>query len=493
MTTTTDEPDKMTTTIPPTPDESRLPNIDLPHTATNHLLRETIHDRIVGCIVGSALGDTIGLYTEFLSRERSREAYPSASFTLTGSQGPTPFLPDLHRAPKDPGHWTDDTDHALLLVLGYLHGASTDDDATGTRGPAFPTPIDLASRLLIWVQQGLKPLDTMPLGLGRLVSSVVSTKGFPDDPASVAREYWIKTGRTVAPNGSLMRTHPVGVMGVWKGEEETFEVAAGLSRTTHVDLRCVVACVIGSGLVRGLVRGEVVDEGGIDGVVERGVEWVRGLEKGEGDPELDVEELGRYVGAGVGSGDGTGSGDDVLEALKLDDPAAIGYVYKTLGSGVMLLRLAMRRVADSKGSLLAKDKLFEELITDLIMRGGDADTNACFAGAVLGAYLGYGKLPDHWKHGLLHGEWLMGKADAICQVLGVKGGRYVGEEDKDTWLDAGKGMIDQQEMEVKWMLLQQKAGQKIVEAKAKAEAAAKARSRSGWTGKLPWQGKDKAR
>lgn len=510
--------------------------------ATTYLLRQNLHDRIVGCLIGSALGDAIGLYTEFLSQEEAREAYPSGRFTLTGGnareggatgerRGPTPFLLDLHRAAKEEGHWTDDTDHALLLVLAFLHNSSTEPTPTPTETepepperegeeeakptgketkgngalggsapapPFFPTPKDLAPRLLTWVQQGLKPLDTMPMGLGRLVGSVVSTKGFQEDPTEIAHEHWVKTGRRIAPNGSLMRTHPLGVMGIFRSEEETFRAAAEVGRTTHADLRCVVGCVVGTGLVRGLLRGEVLDEWGVDGVIERGIEFTRREyeDEEEGGMDLDMGELGGYVyAAGGGTAAESVDGLDLLEGLKLDDPPAIGYVYKTLGSGVMLLRMAMRRMAKAQGSLSARARLFEELITDLIMRGGDADTNACFAGALLGAYLGYGFLPDHWKHGLLHGEWLMSKAEAMCRVLGALDGQYVGQEDKDTWPDAGKGMTTQQEMEARWMLLQQKAGKRMredVRKRDEAAAAAAAKRRfSGWTGRFPWQGREK--
>ncbi|KAK0738127.1 putative ADP-ribosylglycohydrolase [Schizothecium vesticola] len=436
----------------------------LPPTTTTPLLRSTLHDRLVGCLVGSALGDTIGLYTEFLSRPSVLAAYPSRTFTLL----PTPTLshPDLHRLSKPPAHWTDDTDHALLLVLAFLHTAHT------ASPPPLPSQTDLAVRLRVWAQQGLRALDTMPLGLGRLVGTVLATKGFDVEPARVAREAWEVGGRRVAPNGSLMRTHPLGVMCAWRGEEEAFAVAAEVSMVTHADPRCVVACVIGTGLVRGLVRGEVRDEEELRGVVERGRAWFVG---GQGDGEeevLDGEELRRHVEA------------ESLEELKLDEAEAIGYVYKALGSGVVVLHLAMRKMAEAEGGLLVRSKLFEKLITDLIMQGGDADTNACFAGALLGAYLGYGSLPDHWKHGLKHGEWLLGKAEALSQVMGLKTGKYNGQEDKDTLPDGGKG-ITQDEMEGRWMVLQAEVAKKMDEhAKASSSKPAKG---SGWHVSMPWQ------
>jgi ADP-ribosylglycohydrolase len=292
----------------------------------------------------------------------------------------------------------------------------------------------------------------MPLGLGRLVSSVVSTQGFESEPERVAREYWERTGRRVAPNGSLMRTHPLGVMCLWREEAEAFKVAAEISRVTHVDPRCVLACVIGTGLVRAVVRGEVQSERDVDGLIERAVEWYRAEGVLEGQ-DLDMEVLWRHV-----------KPDRGLEDLKLDEQGAIGYVYKTLGSGVVLLRTAIRETAENHDGLLHRAGLFEELITDLVMRGGDADTNACFAGAVLGGYLGYSALPDHWTNGLTHGKWLLSKADALCQILGLRDGGYDGKEDEDTEPHGGKPVLSQQDMEVRWMLFQQATAKKMTDA-----------------------------
>ncbi|AEO67622.1 uncharacterized protein THITE_2116497, partial [Thermothielavioides terrestris NRRL 8126] len=254
---------------------------------------------------------------------------------------------------------------------------------------------------------------------------------------------------------------------LWRAEGEAFALAAALSRVTHADPRCVLACVIGTGLVRALVRGAVSGEGEVDALVERAVEWCRG-EDAEGMAMVNVEELWRHV-----------KPDGGLEALQLDERAAIGYVYKTLGSGVVLLRMAMRRMAASQGGLLDRTRLFEELITDLVMRGGDADTNACFAGALLGGYLGYCALPDHWKHGLKHEAWLLGKAEALCQVLGLKDGEYNGKDDKDTEVHGGKPELSKEEMEVRWMLLQQAMVKKMEDA-AKAAASSAKDTSSRW-------------
>ena len=234
--------------------------LQLSQNGAQRLAREGLHDSIVGCLVGSALGDAVGLYTEFLSSDMSAAAYPLRKFVLSPESQATPFRRDSHRGPHRPGEWTDDTDHAMLLLLTCLHKDLETFD-----------PKDFAARLHIWVQFGFLPLDTLPLGLGRTVGAIVRTKTYLDDPEATARRHWINSKYNAAPNGSLMRTHPVGLVCLDKGLDETFEIAAAFSAVTHVDPRCVVSCAIGTALVRGLVLREVCKEADIDSVIDAAI------------------------------------------------------------------------------------------------------------------------------------------------------------------------------------------------------------------------------
>ncbi|KAL7929691.1 ADP-ribosylglycohydrolase domain-containing protein [Trichoderma chlorosporum] len=407
--------------------------------ALEAMAREMMHDRIVGCLFGSALGDAIGLYTEFLSGDMARLAYLSQKFTLCPRSEATPFRRDTHRDPNVPGEWTDDTDHAMCILLSYLH-----------KDGKVMDPQDFASRLHIWVRMGLRALDTLPLGLGRTVGAIVRSKTFLDDPEGTARKHWRNTNCKIAPNGSIMRTHPLGLMCIHKSLDDTFQIAADYSVVTHVDPRCIISCAIGTGLIRGLVRQEIYEEEHIDHIVSKAVAWysiyrTRQIEKDatcKDEPELDLEELNRHVKVSD------------LSELELDDMYKIGYTYKTFGSGVHLLRLAMRELAAPESRLSTQKRIFERLITDLIMRGGDADTNACFAGALLGTYLGYKVLPPHWRDGLVHGEWLMKKSEGLSILLGIGQGSYSGAQDKDTAPDGGRGWLTESQLEEKVMLLQ---------------------------------------
>lgn len=385
-------------------------------------------DKLYGSLIGSALGDTIGLYTEFLSKTQSAKAYPNRTFTLTEPH--TRPYPDAHRLQFEPCGWTDDTDQALLILLSYLHIKSNNLDTDLAK--------EFAARLKLWVNRGLPALDRDAFDIGLLVGAVANDARFLDDPARVATERWVQSGRHAAPNGSLMRTHPIGVIGVNLTEEQTWRLATRVGRTTHVDPRCVVACCVSVGLVRQLIRGQIVDEKGMDAAIERAYEWVRGqpeimnpgrskeLSEAQVRKHLDRREFERHVYA------------ETLEELQLDDSGKMGYVYKCLGAAVFTLRVAIRRTtrATIGVGMAGKGQLFEKLIVQLIMEGGDADTNGAVAGALLGAYVGYANLPPHWKLGLAHNEWFMTKIERLAIGVGVVPGKL--DNGWDEAADGGK-------------------------------------------------------
>lgn len=238
-----------------------------------------------------------------------------------------------------------------------------------------------------------------------------------------------------------MRTHPIGVLGVGMEEEVCWRLAAGVGMTTHADPRCTVACCISVGLIRGILRGEIFTEADVDEAIEKAYDWVLSqpdlinpglsteLTEWEIKRHLDRKEFERHVYA------------TTYADLRLDNHKEMGYVYKCLGSAVLTLRFCIRASTSS----LPPKTLFEDLMTDLIMEGGDSDTNGAAAGALIGAYLGYANLPAHWALGLAHREWLSSKILRLTKVLGIVEGK-VGEE-ADEKPDGGKGLMNRDELE----------------------------------------------
>ncbi|KFY31206.1 hypothetical protein V493_01314 [Pseudogymnoascus sp. VKM F-4281 (FW-2241)] len=412
-------------------------------------VRITAHDKAVGAIIGSALGDAIGLYTEFLPRAECLRAYPTGHFSLLEADL-TPFREDSHRDKFEPGEWTDDTDQSLALILSFVHNYRIGS------GSAPVKASDIAQRLQIWVTQGLRCLDRPPLGIGMTTGRVLKHPEYLHDPEAVALACWVRSGRSIAPNGSLMRTHPLGVMCAGRTLEETFQIATDVGRVTHVDPRCVVSCCLVTALVRGIIRGEVASEADLDALIEASFAWVDGNKELRNPTGKSRDEEGSVTMEGVEGVESTLTGEEyrkhcyakTLRELELDD-RTMGYVFKCLGSAVLTLRFAIR---EGLGLHSGSTELFETLITNLVMEGGDADTNACVAGALVGSWVGYSRLPRHWSKGMKNVEWLVVKAEAVSFKSGIMrpgpdARVRMWPDNVDTALDGNKGMLNEEQLE----------------------------------------------
>jgi predicted nucleotidyltransferase len=70
-------------------------------------------DRIAGCIFGAAIGDAIGVATEFMDRDEANFHYrPPLQYG--------DIVQDRHRIKFRRGHWTDDTYQGLVIMLSML-------------------------------------------------------------------------------------------------------------------------------------------------------------------------------------------------------------------------------------------------------------------------------------------------------------------------------------------------------------------------------------
>ena len=56
-------------------------------------------------------------------------------------------------------------------------------------------------------------------------------------------------------------------------------------------------------------------------------------------------------------------------------------------------------------------------ILKIVLSGGDADTNAAVAGAILGAKFGINQIPEEWKDGLLYASMLHNKVQEFYAMV----------------------------------------------------------------------------
>ncbi|MBI3371403.1 MAG: ADP-ribosylglycohydrolase family protein [Betaproteobacteria bacterium] len=321
-------------------------------------MNEKLADRIRGVLYGQAVGDALGLGTEFLSRAQVIEYYPH------GLRDYADIVRDHHRSHWERGDWTDDTDQMLCILDSLLATRVVDER-------------DIAARLRDWALAG-------GMGMGQTTASVLCDAAYLRDPAAVARRVWEETARRSAANGAIMRT---SVLGVWQYPfpERVREQTERVCRITHCDPRCIASCVALCHAISALLE----DALPLETILEAAA-----LAAARHDPGVR-ECFSRTQ-------------DDTLASLDLDEGLGegeanrIGYTYTALEAGLWALRHA---------------RSFEDGILRVVHEGGDADSNGAVAGALLGARFGFSAMPARWVAGLARGAELEERVSRFVDVL----------------------------------------------------------------------------
>lgn len=181
-----------------------------------------INDKIKGVIFGQAVGDALGLGTEFMTKQEVNRFYPN------GLTDYDQIIQDYHRKRWMKGDWTDDTEMMLCIANAIIE----DKD------------IKLST-----IAQNFKDwFNGNQLGIGSNTFKVLSFKDYTDDPQKAAEIIWKLTGERSAANGAIMRT---SIVGLWKDDTERH--ATEICKLTHYDPRCVGSCAIISLLINNLV------------------------------------------------------------------------------------------------------------------------------------------------------------------------------------------------------------------------------------------------
>jgi ADP-ribosylglycohydrolase len=173
----------------------------------------------------------------------------------------------------------------------------------------------------------------------------------------VAKLVWEMSRRQSAANGGLMRTSIVGAL-----PNDVEKAAADICRLTHYDPRCVGSCVIASELIHSLIYDS------------QPITYQQMVEIGE---KYD-ERIKEYISL---------SREADIRTLGLQEEKSMGYTLKTLAVGLWTYWNCFS---------------FEEGLLTVVNAGGDADTNAAVACAILGAKYGYSSIPKEYIDGLLN-------------------------------------------------------------------------------------------
>lgn len=303
-------------------------------------------DKIYGTIFGQAIGDALGLGTEFLSKTEVREKYPD------GLKKYSQIIRDYHRAKFQPGSWSDDTDMMLCIANAIIED----------KGINLHT---IARNFKQWVYAP----ETR--GVGQTTLKVLSIAEYVEKPHQVAELIWRMTRTKNAANGSVMRTAIIGLK-----KENVAQTAEDVCKLTHFDPRCVGSCVIVSEIINHLIWHD--EQLSYSQIMTIGNKYDK--------------SIAEYIDKAYYNG---------IESLELDEPSSIGYTLKALGSALWCL-------------FHAND--FEEGLLRVVNEGGDADTNAAVACAMLGAKFGYTSIPQKYTDGLTRKNDLMRITNYLMQI-----------------------------------------------------------------------------
>jgi ADP-ribosylglycohydrolase len=306
-------------------------------------------DRALGAFYGLALGDALGMPTQSMSRPEIARRYGPIR-TLRDAVADQPIAPGMPA-----GSITDDTEQAMLLGRLLI------------RGGGRVVPEVFAKALLDWEADVARRGSSDLLGPSTKRALELLGNGTPPDEA----------GRTGTTNGAAMRITPVAIAAapdlgrlveaVVAASKITHNTNLGIAAATAV-AAAVAAGVDGADLPTALDLAErAADEGGhhghwcAGGEIAARIRWVRRW----------VRELGDGASGGERS-------DAVGDA-----------VYAVVGTSVA----AQESVVAAFALVEALGSSPIDVLTTAAGLGGDTDTIAAIAGAILGAHHGLSGLP----------------------------------------------------------------------------------------------------
>lgn len=245
------------------------------------------------------------------------------------------------------GAWTDDTDMALCVAQVAATGTML-DELEGRRA--------VAARFSDWYASG-------PPDIGNQTRAVLGAAASTSDPdgMELAALSHLRNHPDAAGNGSLMRTGPVA-LSTLGNDDRLLSAASAISGLTHPHRLTREACQLWCIAIDRAVR-----EGRIDGI---------------------------YDALALLEPEGHGFWHSAVHEAETAPPATLG----NNGFVVTTLQSAWRAIVSTTDQ--SGPAHLETALRAAVAMGGDTDTVAAIAGALLGARYGASAVPFDWRRRL---------------------------------------------------------------------------------------------
>jgi len=300
-------------------------------------MTKPIEQAIVGCLLGTAVGDALGLACEGLSRRRQAKMFPTLDSHKLLSFGR--------------GMTSDDTEHTCMLAQSLIVAAHSDLASLEQKFGA-----NFAWRLRFW-------LLGLPAGIGfaTLRAILKLWLGFP------ARH----SGVFSAGNGPAMRA---AIIGVCFGDdpERMRTLVRAATRITHTDPKAEYgAFAVAYAAHIAATRKGVIAPGEFFTLLTQHIN------------DAEFIELMRKVVESLARGE---SAETFAASIGCANGIS-GYMYHTLPCALHVW--------------LAHQNDFRTAVTTMVRLGGDSDTTAAIVGAIAGAHAGKTGIPPEWINNLV--------------------------------------------------------------------------------------------
>ncbi|MET3718457.1 MULTISPECIES: ADP-ribosylglycohydrolase family protein [unclassified Arthrobacter] len=346
----------------------------------------SLTSRIHGCLLGGALGDSLGYAVEFDSIEAIRGRFGSAGVT---------DLAMLERG----SHFSDDTQMTLYTVDGLVEALEWANDGVGADVNAC-----LWLAYLRWLDtQGESVPPAAPAQPKRWIDSneVLRHRRAPGNAciSGLATGEMGTVYRPVNPDskgcGTVMRSAPFGLI-PHIASDAVYKLSADAASLTHGHPSARQSAGSFSLLIHRLVSGESLQD-----AAAAVLEEVRGLK--------DVAaELPERLKAAIRCAE-----SGVLSPEELVRQLGEGWVAEEAFAVGMYAVLA---TAPGAGSTLLPEDHFRAAVALAVNHSGDSDSTGSIAGNILGALYGEQCLPAGWLEALEAPEVIRGMADLLVGV-----------------------------------------------------------------------------
>ena len=316
--------------------------------------REGLRDRARGAMLGLAVGNLLGLPVEGWNHREIDRSY---------YDGVTDIDPREAVRPMD-----DDLAQAVDLGEALLEGG----DYIGS----------FAGRLVTWARENGR-------GMGILTSRVIQELEVGHAPPDAAR--LVYESNRIAPNGGVMRCAPVA-LARHRQPEMLVRDSAATCVVTHYAVTCQWSGIMVNAVIAMLLRG-----------VEPDLRSLMYAAAVDGAPDMLATALEDGIPAGVLSAIEDG-------AQVVPDASWLRRQQMLIGHTLLALQCGLWAAVTPLD--------LEAALRHVVEAGGDTDTNAAVAGAVLGARYGASAVPERWLECVPERDRIEGLADALIALSG---------------------------------------------------------------------------